>query len=222
LVPVFTAHDQLDVSALPVALAKTAASHGETVLLLDLDGGSLMDAAGIVVGVTLGDVLYRGADMRDAKYVSHNEHFTAASAGDANLEAMLGSMAALSLGYDWVFVGTRAGCTPAHVQLARAADAALLSYSSHSDKFMRAYWMLDAIRARAPKFDPMMVVYGDQADCFETYDMFAATVDEFLGAAPALGGVVDVQNSATSSAKEIAPALLEALRQETHRIRKTA
>ena len=119
--------------------------------------------------------------------------------------------------YDWVFVGTESGCTPAHVKLASAADTALLGFSAQSDRFMRAYWMLDAIRARAPKFDPMIVIEGDETEAFETYDLFAGTVREFLGAPPALGGILEVPQSAL----DIAPALLESLRQES-RSRKRA
>ncbi len=218
LVPVFAAHDDLSTNALVFALAKTAAARGETVLMLDAMDGALMKSAGIITGVTLGDVLYRDAHIRDAKYISHNEHFTAASAGDANLEALLGSLAALSLKYDWVFVGAEAGCTPAHVKLASAADSALLAFSSASDKFMRAYWMLDAIRARTPKFDPLMIVQGAESESFETYDLFAGSVREFLGAPPALGGILETP----SSANEIAPALLESLRAESQGRKKAA
>ncbi len=222
LVPIFSAHADEEETALIVsttlALAKAAAARGETVLMLDILEGELMDAAGIIHGITLGDVLYRDADIRDAKYISHNEHFTAAYAGDASLTDLLGSLAAMSLNYDWVFVGTPAGCTPAHVCLAGAADTAILGYSSQKDLFMRAYWMLDAIRARAPKFDPLMLVHGDETSGFETYDLFAGTVREFLGAAPALGGIVEVPKDAHA----IAPTLLACLEQEVQTHRRTA
>lgn len=214
LAPIFGAQEDMAGTAMVVsttlALAKAAAARGETVLMLDMLGGSLMKTAGIITGITLGDVLYRGADIRDAKYVSHNEHFTAASAGDADMESLLGSLAALSLSYDWVFVGTQPGCTPAHVRLAGASDTSLMNYASDGDRFMRAYWMLDAIRARAPRFDPLMIVHGDETEAFETYDMFAGTVREFLGAPPALGGIVETCDEANA----IAPVLLESLRQE--------
>ena len=213
LVPVFRAHEDLSALSLTLDLAKAAAARGETTLMLDITDGALMEAAGIVVGKTLGDVLYRKADVRDAKYISHNEHFTAASAGDATLDALLGSLAALSLRYDWVFVGVDAGCTPAHVRLASAADTALLAYSAHADRFMRAYWMLDAIRARSPKFDPLMVVEGPEAEAFETFDMFTGTVNEFLGAPPALGGILE----SASDSRDIAATVLESLRAETVR-----
>lgn len=220
--PIFAAHEENTgtslVASTTLALAKAAAARGETVLMLDVLGGSLMRAAGIIHGVTLGDVLYRGADIRDAKYISHNEHFTAAYAGDASLEDLLGSLAALSLNYDWVFVATEAGCTPAHVCLAGAADTAILSYASEKNLFMRAYWMLDAIRARAPKFDPLMLVHGDETEGFETYDLFAGTVREFLGAAPALGGILENLEDAHA----LAPTLLACLEQEVQAQRRTA
>ena len=83
---------------------------------------------------------------------------------------------------------------------------------------MRAYWMLDAIRARVPHFDPLMLVQGDETEGFETYDLFAGTVREFLGATPALGGI-------TQSPEEthlIAPVLLACLREEALEQRRTA
>lgn len=222
LVPVFVAHEEENGKFLAVnttlALAKAAAARGETVLMLDILGGDLMQAAGIIHGVTLADVLYRGADIGDAKYISHNEHFTVAHAGDAPLEDLLGSLAAMSLSYDWVFVGTEVGCTPAHVCLAGASDTAILGYASQKNLFMRAYWMLDAIRARVPKFDPLMLVEGDETDGFETYDLFAGTVREFLGAAPALGGIT--QNARDTHL--IAPTLLACLREEALEQRRTA
>lgn len=218
LVPVFSAHEGLSGPSITYELAKAAATHGETVLLLDLVDGALMHEAGIVVGKTLGDVLYRQADIKDAKYISHNEHFTAACAGDATLDALLGSLAALSLRYDWVFVATEAGCTPAHVKLASASDTSLMSYSSKSDCFMRAYWMLDAIRARSPKFDPLMLTEGTEAAGFESYELFKGTVHEFLGAPPALGGILETR----ADAKALAPILLESLREETKRTKRAA
>ena len=223
LIPVFGAHtEELGTDLIvntTLGLAKAAAARGETVLMLDVIGGTLMRAAGIIHGVTLGDVLYRDAKISDAKYISHNEHFTVAYAGDASLEDLLGSLAAMSLHYDWVFVATPAGCTPAHVRLAGAADTALLGYSAHKNLFMRAYWMLDAIRARAPKFDPLILVTGDEEQSFETYELFAGTVGEFLGAVPALGGILEN----TDDVSALAPTLLESLRVETRRVaRKTA
>lgn len=218
LVPVFSAHAGLSGPSITYELSKAAAARGETVLLLDIVDGALMKEAGIIVGKTLGDVLYRKADIKDAKYISHNEHFTAACAGDATLDSLLGSLAALSLRYDWVFVATEEGCTPAHVKLASASDTCLLSFSSDSDQFMRAYWMLDAIRARSPKFDPLMLAEGNETEAFDAYDLFKGTVHEFLGAPPALGGILEKQ----ADAKTLAPILLESLREETKRTKRAA
>lgn len=215
LVPVFAVDDGLWSADLVLALAKTAAARGETVLMLDQMGGRLMDKAGIVVGATLADVLDGKARMSDAKYVGHNEHFTAICTGGADLDILLGSLAALSLSYDWVFIAASPGCTPAHIRLAGTADAALVMYDSQGDKFMRAYWMLDAVRARVAKFDPLMIAQisqeGSEADGFETYELLSGTVRDFLGAAPALGGLLETQDAAT----ELAPVLLEVLREDS-------
>jgi len=218
LIPVFAVDEGLRGADLVLALSKTAAERGETVLMLDQMGGHLMDKAGIVVGATLADVLDGSANMSDAKYINHNEHFTAVCTGGADLDTLLGSLAAMSLSYDWVFIGAMPGCTPAHIRLAGAADAALVVYDSGGDKFMRAYWMLDAIRTRVPKFDPLMIAQGNEAEGFETFDLLAGTVRDFLGAAPALGGILENADSAP----ELAPALLEALRQDSKSLQKRA
>ena len=70
-------------------------------------------------------------------------------AGDAPLEDLLGSFAAMSLGYDWVFVATQVGCTPAHVRLAGAADTAILGYAA-TEEFIYAR-LLDARRHSRPR-----------------------------------------------------------------------
>lgn len=188
LVPIFASGENLNANTLTLALAKAAAAKGETVLLLDCQDGALMDAAGIVYNKTLDDVIYNGADINDVKYITSNEHYTAAAAGPSGLEVILGSMAAMSLSYDWVFVGTPQGCTPAHVRLAAAADISLLAYDTEGDKFMRAYWMMEAVRSRAPKFDPLFISCGGKADAVETARMLSETVREFLGAPPPYAG----------------------------------
>jgi len=148
----------------------------------------MMDAAGIIYSKTIADVLYNGAQLCDVKYVTSNEHFTAAAAGDADLDTALGSLAALSLSYDWVFVVPPAGCTPAHVRLASAADISLLAYDTASDDFMRAYWMIEAVRRRNPKFDPLLLSMGERREAVETALMLTDTVREHLGAPPPYGG----------------------------------
>ena len=184
LVPIFAASDIEGQLELALALGRKAASNGETVLMLDCQNGALMEAAGIIYNKTLYDVLYNDADLRDVKYVTSNEHFTAASAGQADLDTALGSLAALSLSYDWVFAVPPVGCTPAHVRLAAAADISLLTYDTQSDRFMRAYWMIEAVRRRAPKFDPMLLSMGPRKDAVETALMLTDTVREHLGAPP--------------------------------------
>lgn len=188
LVPVFSASDNLSQDKLTLDLAKTAAARGETVLMLDAQDGELMKQAGIVYNKTLGDILYRGADLRDVLYITSNEHFTAASCGDASIDEVLGSMAALSLSYDWVFVSMETGCTPAHIRLAGAADVGILAYDSESDHFMRAYWMMEAVRARAPKFDPLILSSGPRGPAVETALMLSDTIRNFLGAPPPYAG----------------------------------
>lgn len=184
LVPVFSASRDLGETATTLSLAKAAAARGETVLMIDCQGGALMREAGIIYNKTLADVFFRDADMRDVQYVTSNEHFTAIAAGKMNLNILLGSLAALSMDYDWVFVGTESGCTPAHVRLAGAADASLLCYSSEDDRYMRAYWMIEAIRRRFPEYDPMLMSFGPQTHANETALTLIETVKEFLGAPP--------------------------------------
>jgi len=184
LVPVFAANPELGQTAVTLSLAKAAAARGETVLMIDCQEGVLMDAAGIIYNKTLADVFFREAKMDDVKYVTSNEHFTAVAAGRMSLDILLGSLAALSLEYDWVFVGTQAGCTPAHVRLAGAADASLLCYSADVEHYMRAYWMIEAIRRRHPDYDPLLMSFGSQSDANETALMLIETVKEFLGAPP--------------------------------------
>jgi len=188
LVPVFAA-DEIDGQIdLALSLGRQAASHGETVLMLDCQNGAMMDKAGIVYHKTIHDVLYHGAELKDVKYVTSNEHFTAASAGQADLDTALGSLAALSLAYDWVFVVPTPGCTPAHIRLAGAADVSLLAYDTASDKFMRAYWMIEAIRRRDPNFDPVLLSMGPRQDAVETALMLTDTVRQHLGAPPPYAG----------------------------------
>ena len=188
LVPVFAASEIEGQSELALKLGRHAASFGETVLMLDCNNGVMMEAAGVIYNKTIHDVLCHEANLEDVKYVTSNEHFTAVAAGDADLDTALGSLAALSLSYDWVFVVPPAGCTPAHVRLATASDVSLLTYDTASDNFMRAYWMIDAVRQRNPKFDPVVLSMGERADAVETALMLTDTVREHLGAPPPYAG----------------------------------
>jgi len=191
LVPVFAADKMDGQIELALSLGRKVASLGETVLMLDCQDGLMMDMAGIVYHQTIYDVLYNEADLRDVKYVTSNEHFTAASAGKADLDVALGSLAVLSLSYDWVFVVPTPGCTPAHVRLAAAADVSLLAYDTAGDKFMRAYWMIDAVRRRDPKFDPVILSMGARNEAVETALMLTDTVREHLGAPPPYAGHIE-------------------------------
>ena len=184
LVPVFAANEDLGEARFTLMLARTAAARGETVLMLDCQEGRLLDEAGIIYNKTLSDVFYDNADIRDVKYVTSNEHFTAMAVGDLPLETVLGSLAALSLEYDWVFVGVPSGCTPDHVRLAGAADISLLGFDSTSDHFMRAYWMIDAVRRHYPRFDPYLISFGSPLEAVDSSLMLRDTVHEFLGAPP--------------------------------------
>lgn len=180
-----------DVLPLAVQLARKAASYGETVLLLDACGGALLETAGVISGRDLGDVVRRGAELDDALYVTSNEHFTAAAMGDLPLGEALGTLAALSLAYDWVFIVPEAGLTPAHVKLCASSDAAMIGYGTPGDAFMRAYWMIEAVRRRAPKFDPFMVSTGPKQDAVDTALMLCDTVRDHLGAPPPYAGHSD-------------------------------
>jgi len=70
LVPVFLASEAQGQSELALSLGRKAASFGETVLMLDCQNGSMMDAAGIIYHKTIYDVLNNGADLDDVKYVT--------------------------------------------------------------------------------------------------------------------------------------------------------
>lgn len=184
LVPVFTANDGLDENRLTLSLAKAAASRGETVLLIDAQDGAMMETAGLIYLKTFADFLSGTAQLRDVQYITSNEHFTAMALGDLDWTTSLGSLSALSLEYDWVFISTPSGCTPAHVNLASAADMALILFDAEDAQFMRAYWMLEAIRQRIPLFDPLLVAAGTMDDAVETAGLLRETVRSYLGSAP--------------------------------------
>lgn len=189
LIPVLSAnpvgHEVIDTA---IALGRKAASYGETVLILDCVGGHAMNRAGVVFRKTLADVLAGDAQLRDALYITSNEHYNVASLGNIELNEALGSLAALSLDFDWVFVIAEPGCTSAHVKLAAAGDSCLLGYDTSGDAFMRAYWMIEAVRRRAPKFDPLVLSCGERIDSVETALMLSETVRDNLGAPPPYAG----------------------------------
>lgn len=177
-----------------LALGRKAASYGETVLMLDCCGGKMMQRAGIIYNKTLKDVVLYDAPVGDALYITSNEHFTATAIGDLSLQDSLGSLAALSMSYDWVFVIPEEGFTPAHMRLASACDISLLGYGTPRDDFMRAYWLIDTVRRRIPKFDPLILSTGPKVDAVETALMLADTVRDHLGAPPPYAGHVEDVN----------------------------
>lgn len=195
LVGLFTASGAVEATYdMAVQLGRKAASYGETVLILDAVGGELLKTAGVVYARTLDDVARGTAAICDALYVTSNEHFTAGAVGPQSLDAALGLLASLSLSYDWVFVVPELGCTPAHVRLGAACDVSTLSYDTKGDEFMRAFWMVDAVRRRSLDFDPLVVSTGERADAVETALMLSDTVREHLGAPmPYAGHVEDLQ-----------------------------
>lgn len=192
LISLFTASgDCGTTSDLALKLGRKAASLGETVLLLDAIDGALMNRAEIIYGRTLADVANGTATTQDALYVTSNEHFTAAAVGEDGLEEALGLLAALSLSYDWVFVVPKAGCEIEHVRLGHASDVSVMSYDTQGDQFMRAFWMVDALRRRAPQFDPLILSTGEKCDAVETAFMLSETIREHLGAPPPYAGHAD-------------------------------
>ncbi len=189
LVSLFTASGESDITSdLAVRLGRKAASFGETVLILDAVDGALMDQAGIIYARTLDDVAKGTASTQDALYITSNEHFTAGAVGAGGLENALGLLAALSLSYDWVFVVPKSGCEIGHVRLGQASDVSVIAYDTGGDQFMRAYWMIDALRSRSPNFDPLILSTGVKSDAVETAFMLSETIREHLGAPPPYAG----------------------------------
>jgi len=198
LVPVLSANPvDFDLIDTALALGRKAASYGETVLILDCNGGQTLNRAGVIYQKTLADVLSGEAQLRDALYVTANEHYNAVALGDIPLDKALGSLAALSLEFDWVFVVAKPGCTSAHTRLAAAGDICLLGYDTNRDDFMRAYWMIEAVRRRAPKFDPYILSCGDMGEAVETALMLSDCVRDHLGAPPPYAGHVMDENLET-------------------------
>ena len=169
-------------------LARKAASRGETVLLLDGTNGALMERAGVLYGRTLDDHLAGRCELRDALFVTANEHFSAAVLSENGLAGALGTLAGLSLSYDWVFCVGPQGLSPAQARLAAGADTCLLGYDTRRDGFMRAYWALEAVRRRHSRFDPLVLSTGPLEDSVDTALMLEGVVRDHLGAPPAYAG----------------------------------
>ncbi|GLQ21060.1 MinD/ParA family protein [Algimonas porphyrae] len=169
-------------------LAREAASRGETVLLLDGTDGALMEEAGILYSRTLEHFLAGACALRDALFVTANEHFSATVLHPDNLSEGLGTMAALSMSYDWVFAVGPAGLSPAQACLAAGADTCLLGYDTRVDGFMRAYWTIDTVRRRNRMWDPVTLALGPTRDATETSQMLREVVRDHLGAPAPHGG----------------------------------
>lgn len=192
-------------------LAREAAKRGETVLLLDGTDGALMEAAGVLYSRTLDDFIEGRCELRDALFVTSNEHFSAGVIRPDGLADALGTMAALSLSYDWVFAVGPAGLSPAQASLAAGADICLLGYDTRVDGFMRAYWTIDAVRRRNRLWDPVTLSLGPTCDAVETALMLRDIVRDHLGAPAPYGGhaldaklpvaVLDKMRSVTDRAK---------------------
>lgn len=169
-------------------LARHGASRGETVLLLDASGGALMERAGVIYSRTLDDFIAGSCELRDALFVTSNEHFSAAAVSDEGLPKAIGTMAGLSLDYDWVFCVGQPGLSPTQAQLAVGSDTCLLGYDTRVDGFMRAYWIVDAMRRRLHKWDPVTLSLGPIKDAAETAHLLNDTIRDHLGAPPAYSG----------------------------------
>ena len=169
-------------------LTRKAASLGETVLLLDGTDGALMERAGVLYSRTLDDHLSGRCELRDALFVTANEHFSAGVLSPEGLADALGTLAGLSLSYDWVFCVGPMGLTPAQARLAAGADTCLMGYDTRRDGFMRAYWAIEAVRRRQNRFDPLLLSTGPLDACVETAAMLRDVVRDHLGAPPPYAG----------------------------------
>lgn len=172
--------------ALAIELARAQSALGRSVLLIDCGQNPLADILGITLKSTLSQVIETGAALSSAIHITPCANYALCCAGQTDLGALLGLIAAQTLNYDCVIVAAPPGCTPAHIRLTCAADNSIMLFDSRSDRFMRAFWMLDAIRERAPRCDPFMVGVGDGAAVQEAYDLLAHTVRDYLGAPPPL------------------------------------
>lgn len=203
LMAIFSPENGLDPISLTREMAMQLSREGHRVIVIDADEGRLLSKSGITAKHTLSDVLRDECPVGDAKYVTP-EGLTLTACGEDGLEPILGLIAALSLSYDWAIVMAAPGCTPAHVRLAQAADESLMLFDGRGDRFMRAYWMLDAVRARTPRFDPLMIGRGEPEETREAYDMLTSTVREFLGAPPSLASILAKTGCDEDHASEIA------------------
>lgn len=169
-------------------MARLAARQGETVLLLDGTDGALMESAGILYSRTLDHFIDGRCELRDALFVTTNEHFSAGVISPNRLSDTLSTMAGLSFAYDWVFAVGPSGLSSAQASLAAGSDVCLLGYDTRIDGFMRAYWATDSIRRRNRRWDPITLSLGPLEDAAVTAMMLRDVVRDHLGAPPAYGG----------------------------------
>ena len=188
LVPVLGASDGADAVGLALRLGRFAASLGETVLILDGCDGEVMERAGVIHARTLQDAIWGECALRDCLYVTANEHFSITALGDMPMGGAVGTFAALSLQYDWVFAVPESGLSSASARLAAGADATVLAYESEPEAAMRAFWMIDSIRSRNAAFDAHTVSFGDPSLAVSSALMLERHVREHLGGAPLYAG----------------------------------
>jgi|GEM_PF-2739551 len=188
LVPVLSASHSADAIGLALRLGRFAASLGETVLILDGCGGEVMDRAGVIYARTLQDAIWGECELRDCLYITSNEHFSITALGDMPLAGAVGTFAALSMSYDWVFAVPETGLSTASARLAAGSDATVLAYDCAEDEAMRAYWMMDSIRSRNPGFDAHTVSFGDPEQAVASAMTLETTMREHLGGAPLYAG----------------------------------
>lgn len=184
MICVLSASNGLPAEQSTLALARSIRNDNESVLRITFAGP---DAPS---NLTLTQVLSGEAQLCDVKTICPQTGIISVAAGHAKLEDMLGIIAALSLSYDNVIIAAPSGCTPAHIRLAAAADVNILHFDSQGDKFMRAFWMMDALRARCAGLDPMLIACGPKSEATEAHEMLSGTIREFLGAPPPLSAII--------------------------------
>lgn len=204
LAVVLSGETGLPQTEIAIGLARQCAEHGESVLLLDCHDGAAANILGLSIRATLADVLNNEASIDETKHITTCHRFSLCAAGSAQLDEILGMTAAAALSYDRLIVIAPPGCTPAHIRLTGAADQALLIFDAGGDRFMRGFWMMDAIRARAPKCDPQIAIIGDREEGLEAYEMFAVTVRDYLGAPPPLSMICGREDNFQHAGKGLA------------------
>lgn len=213
LISIFSPESDLAAEPLSLALARGAAYKGQRLILIDCIQQSLTDYLQPPSRSNLTDVAAGRASLEEAEFILAEGGVTYCQAGTAPLGELLGVLAALSLYHDRIVVLAPFGCSAAHVRLASASDASLMLFHTQKDRFMRAYWMLDAIRQRAPHYDPLIIAEKDPKDspeqAHESYHLYKSVVQDFLGAPPRLADIIDRQTLDTAQGLTILDQLNE-------------